>query len=146
VGVSKAFTREDDGAVPEPPARRRGVPVPEPNPVTPDGLAAAKAELAELARRGGDADRARELTEHLATAHVIEVTDREVVGLGATVTVDTDHGERRYRIVGAIEADAKRGWISWQSVLATALWGLRVGDAVDLPRGEHGEIAAIAYA
>ncbi|MBK9033541.1 MAG: GreA/GreB family elongation factor [Myxococcales bacterium] len=101
--MSKAFTKESED-LPEPPVRRRGVPVPEFNLVTPDGLAAARAELEELTRRGGDPDRLRALTDHLATAQAVEPGDLDEVGLGATVTVEDDDGQRRqYRIVGAIE-------------------------------------------
>ena len=120
--------------------------MPEPNFVTPAGARAARAELEQLTRGGGDPDRIRELTEHLATAQAVEPEDRAVVGLGATVTVLDEHGKRTsYRLVGAIEADAKRGWLSWQTPIANALWGARVGDTVELPRGEA-EIVEISYA
>ena len=139
--MSKAFTREDDDA-PEPPLRRRGVPVPVPNLVTAAGLRGLRAEL----ERGPSDDRARELSEHLATAEVLEPTDRAGVGFGATVTVADDDGrERRYRIVGAIEAAPRDGAISWQSPIAEALFEARVGDTVELPTGEV-EVVAIAYA
>jgi transcription elongation factor GreB len=142
--VSKAFTKEDEGA-PPPPVRRRGAPVPDPNFVTPEGARAARAELDALVRNGGDEDRIRELNEHLATAQVVEPADREVVGLGASVTVEDEDGKQvTYRLVGAIEADTKRGWLSWQTPIANALWGARVGDAVDLPKGEV-EVVAIEY-
>ena len=142
--MSKAFTKETDD-VPEAPIRKLGIPVPELNVVTPAGLRAARAELDELTRTGGDADRIRELTEHLATARAIEPADRAVVGLGAGVTVEDDDGVRTiYRIVGAIEADPRRGAISWQSPLAQALWGARVGDSVTLPRGAA-EVVALGY-
>ncbi len=124
--------------------RKRGVPVPVPNIVTPAGLVALRAEHDELGRSGGDPDRLRELADHLATAQTID-PDRETVGVGASVTIEDDDGKRTtYRIVGAIEADAKRGLVSWQTPIAQALWGLRVGDGVTLPRGE-GEIVAIDY-
>jgi len=143
--VSKAFTKESDD-VPEPPPRRRGIPVPELNMVTPAGLAAARAELDALGRSGGDADRIRELTDHLATAQASDPpADRGEVGLGARVTVEDGAGTRHvYAIVGAIEQDPRRGRVSWQSPLAQALWGARVGDAVSLPRAE-GEVVAIEY-
>lgn len=142
--VSKAFTKEDDGTPPAP-VRRRGAPVPDPNFVTPDGARAARAELDALVRNGGDEDRVRELTEHLATAQVVEPADRETVGLGASVTVQDEDGKRvTYRLVGAIEADTKRGWLSWQTPIANALWNARVGDTVDLPKGEV-EVVAIEY-
>ncbi len=140
--VSKAFTKESDDA-PAPPSRRRGLPVPDPNYVTPAGLAAARAELAACS----DEDRARELADHLATAQAIDPpADRGEVALGAIVTVEDEDGKRiTYRIVGAIEADAKRGYLFWQSPLAEALYGARVGDSITLPRGGDAEIVAIAY-
>jgi transcription elongation factor GreB len=97
-------------------------------------------------RTAGDPDRIRELTEHLASAQEISPEDRSVVGLGAAVTIEDDAGKRTtYKLVGAIEADIKRGYLSWQSPIANALWGARVGDAVELPRGDEVEIVAIDY-
>jgi transcription elongation GreA/GreB family factor len=143
--VSKAFTKDSDD-VPVAPVRRRGVPVPELNFVTASGLAEARAEHDRLARSGGDPDRVAELAAHLATAQVVEPPDRSEIGLGATVVVENEAGRRStYRIVGAIEADAKRGLVSWQSPLATALHGLRAGDSATLPNGDAVEIISIAY-
>jgi len=143
--VSKAFTKEDEGTPPVP-VRKRGAPIPDPNYVTPAGAHAARTELDALQRSGGDPDRIRELADHLATAQELAPEDRAVVGLGATVTVEDEHGKRStYRIVGAIEADPKRGILSWQTPIANALWGARVGDSVELPRGIDVEIVAIEY-
>ena len=143
--MSKAFTKEDDDA-PVPPARRRGVPVPAPNFMTAAGVQAARAELERLARDAGEPDRIRELSDHLATAQVVAPEDRDVVGLGAAVTVEDESGKRTtYRLVGAIEADPKRGWLSWQTPIANALWGARAGDSIELPRGGEVQIVAIAY-
>jgi transcription elongation GreA/GreB family factor len=141
--VSKAFTKESDD-FPDSPIRRRGIPVPELNLVTPSGLAAARAELDELVKAGGDADRVRELTDHLATAQAADPPeDRTQVALGATVTLVDDEGNRYvYRIVGAIESDPKSGRIGWQSPLAQALWGAKVGDEVALPRAGRRSITA----
>lgn len=142
--MSRAFVKEDVD-VPETPTRRRGVPVPELNVVTPAGLAAARAELEALGRDARDPDRVRELSDHLATAQALEPEDKSVVGLGAHVTVELEDGGRAtYHVVGAIEADAKRGAINWQSPLAQALWGARVGDSVRLPKADA-EIVLIAY-
>lgn len=142
--MSKAFTKEDS-VVPDSPIRRLGVPVPELNVVTPAGLRLAREELEELTHNGGDPARIRELAEHLSTAHAVEPDDLEVVGVGATVVVEDEEGDlHTYRIVGAIEADAKRGWISWMTPLAQALWGARVGDSVTLPRGDA-DVVEIRY-
>lgn len=140
--VSKAFTKESDDA-PEPRTRRLGVPVPEPNYMTPAGARAARHELAGCT----DEARIRELADHLATAQIVEPpADRGAVGLGAAVAIEDASGKRtRYRIVGALEADPRRGHLFWRSPLAEALWGARVGDAVALPRGGQAEIVAIDY-
>lgn len=143
--MSKAFTKEDDG-VPPPPVQKRGIPVPDPNYVTPSGAREARAELERLSAAGSDPDRVRELADHLATAQIVEPDDRNVVGLGASVTVEDEAGKRTtYRIVGAIESDPKRGFLSWQTPIANVLWGNRVGDSVTLPRGDEVEIVAIDY-
>ena len=140
--MSKAFTRESDDA-PVPPAQRRGVPVPDPNYMTPAGARAARQELVD----GASEARVRELTEHLATAQIIDPpADRSVAGLGASVTIEDATGKRtRYRIVGALEADARRGLVFWQSPLAEALYGARVGDSIALPRGGEAEVVAVEY-
>jgi len=140
--VSKAFTKEDDDA-PEPPARRRGVPIPKdvPNYVTGFGVSALRVELATAEK-----DRAAEISDHLATAIVMEPPeDRSRVGFSAAVTVEDEDGKRTtYRIVGAIEADAKAGAIYFLTPVAEALHEAQVGDTITLPRGDV-EIIAITY-
>jgi len=145
--VSKAFTKEDAGNSEPPRPRKRGVPVPELNMVTPRGLEAARAELEELTRTNGDADRIHELAAHLATAQPVEPpADRGEVAVGATVVVQANSGRRTtYRIVGAIEADPRHGALSWQSPLAEALHGAHVGDAVELPNGDEVTVVSVAY-
>ena len=140
--MSKAFTKEAEDGL-EPVVQRRGVPVPEPNYMTPAGERAARAELASCT----DDARIHELNEHLATAQVIEPpAERDTVSLGARVTIEDDSGKRTtYRIVGALEADARHGLVFWQSPIAQVLYGGRVGDAVTLPRGTDAEIVAIDY-
>ena len=61
------------------------------------------------------------------------------VFFGAWVEVEDDEGEgHTYRIVGADETDAKRGFISIDSPVARALMGKSVGDEVSVrrPKGE----------
>lgn len=140
--MSKAFTKESDDG-PDPVAPRRGVPVPEPNYMTPAGARAARSELATCR----DDARIRELTDHLATAQILEPpAERGAVSLGARVTLEDESGKRTtYRIVGALEADARRGLVFWQSPIAERLYGARVGDAITLPRGGEAEIVAVEY-
>ncbi|MFT3693872.1 MAG: GreA/GreB family elongation factor [Kofleriaceae bacterium] len=139
--MSKAFTKEDDG-VPDAPMKKRGVPVPEPNFVTAAGIPFIRSELEHTT----DPDRTRELTAHLATAQVSVPADRERAGIGATVVVENEAGVRTtYQIVGAIEADPKRGKITWQSPLAEALYNLRAGESATLPNGTDVDIISVEY-
>jgi transcription elongation factor GreB len=63
----------------------------------------------------------------------------EKIFFGAWVDLEDDDGKHtRYRIVGADESDAQRGYISIESPVARALMGKRVGDTVTVmrPKGE----------
>jgi transcription elongation factor GreB len=142
--VSKAFTKEDDD-VPPVAVRRRRVPVPEgvPNYLTAAGALALREELSALSAavdREADADvRIQELSEHLATAELVEPAPSERARFGSTIELDDGS---RYQIVGVLEADPNAGKLSWLSPLAKRLLGARVGDTLDLPRGEA-EVVAI---
>ena len=97
--------------------------------------------------------RIQEIEGKLRRAQIIDITrlppDDKVI-FGATVTViNLDSDETRvYRIVGDDEADVKAGRISYQSPIARALIGKRVGDevAVQTPSGTVSyEIDQVAY-
>jgi transcription elongation factor GreB len=63
----------------------------------------------------------------------------EKIFFGAFVELEGDDGKlTRYRIVGADESDAERGFISIDSPVARALMGKRLGDEVTVqrPKGE----------
>lgn len=74
------------------------------------------------------------LNDWIARSEVIDVSKLtgEKVVFGATVVlVDQDNDkEVTYRIVGEIEADLKKRWISVQSPVARALIGKNLGDVV----------------
>lgn len=77
-----------------------------------------------------------ELEDKVGRAEVIDVSklSGDTVKFGATVTLvdeDTDE-ERKYQIVGDLEADAKRGRISISSPFARALIGKAMGDTVEV--------------
>ena len=76
------------------------------------------------------------LEDWLARAEIIDVSklSGDKVVFGATVTlqdVETEK-EMRYRIVGELEADLKKGLISVTSPIARSLIGKRVGDEVQV--------------
>ncbi|MDE2110927.1 MAG: transcription elongation factor GreA [Alphaproteobacteria bacterium] len=77
-----------------------------------------------------------ELEDKIGRADVIDVSKLSgaTVKFGATVTLvdeDTDE-QRKYQIVGDLEADAKKGRISISSPIARALIGKGKGDTVEV--------------
>ena len=94
-----------------------------------------KKQLGEIDRR------ARYLSKRIPVLKVAESgpTDRNAVFFGATVTLENEAtGEMVvYRIVGPDETDARRGWISVDSPMATALLKKHVDDDFEaqLPAG-----------
>ncbi|HYM86784.1 MAG TPA: transcription elongation factor GreA [Pseudoxanthomonas sp.] len=98
--------------------------------------------------------RIKQLEGELSHAEVIDVAQLNAgsrVVFGATVTladVETDE-EKRYQIVGDLEADIKLSMIAISSPLARALIGKNEGDSVviDAPAGQREyEIVSVAYA
>jgi len=105
-----------------------------------------KKQLAQMDRR------IRYLSRRLDEVQVVRANppDRSRVFFGARLVLEDDDGSlHRYRIVGADETDAARGWISVDSPVARALLGKRVEVevTVSLPEGRVLlSIRAIEYA
>lgn len=95
--------------------------------------------------------RIEELRQVLGTATTVESPPQpwEQVRFGATVTVRNRKGaEEQYRIVGAAELDADRGWVSTASPIGRVLLNARLGQRVrfKFPTGEDElEIVRITY-
>lgn len=80
-----------------------------------------------------------ELEEIIRNAKVSDVKiDKDVVGLGAKVTVHIDGDEDTFHLVGAPEANPSEKKISHESPLGIALLGKKVGEkvGVDAPVGK----------
>jgi transcription elongation factor GreA len=74
-----------------------------------------------------------QLEQILKTAVIIEAPyTHDIVGLGSNViiTEGQDGPPEKYTIVGSVEADPSRGFISNESPLGRALLGRKVGDRV----------------
>lgn len=163
--MSKAFTKEDDTVGAEVSDRPQS---PNPNYITPAGLAALRqrleeAEAAEAALRAkGDAAdtdinlagqerEIRFLHERIGRAIVIDPKSQPegVVAFGAEVDVIDEEGESHtFHIVGEDEADPAQGRITPFSPLGRALIGGEVGsEAVwNRPKGNTTmEITAIRF-
>jgi transcription elongation GreA/GreB family factor len=164
--MSRAFVKEDAGNdrpdLPE-------LPVPPgPNILTPRGLAALQAKIAQrqsdLAALKSRPDRLDKLPEaaaerdlrwleaRLKAAVVIDPAAHDLteVAFGLCVTVaDEDGNETTYEIVGEDESDATRQLIAPNSPLARALLGAQVGDVVTWKRPSGAaelEVKRIAHA
>ncbi|WP_029890272.1 transcription elongation factor GreB [Polycyclovorans algicola] len=95
-----------------------------------------KKELREIDRR------LQYLTTRLENLKVVDTapSDLHRVYFGAWVTVQEPDGQSKtWRLVGADEIDAPRGWISIDAPLARGLLGRRVGETVEvkLPAGSR---------
>ncbi|HET9958805.1 MAG TPA: transcription elongation factor GreA [Polyangiaceae bacterium] len=123
------------------------------------GIAREHGDLSENAeyhaakeRQGLVEARIKDLEDKLARAEVIDPTklSGDRVRFGATVkltNLDTDE-EQTFQIVGADEADIKKGTISISAPLSRALIGKTVGDEVvaNLPGGTRRyEIGSIEF-
>ena len=89
-----------------------------------------KKQLREIDRR------IRYLQKRLDVVEVVDAqpSDPNRVFFGAVVTLEQDDGsEVTYRIVGADELDADKGWISVDSPVARALLGKALDDEVSVP-------------
>ena len=96
--------------------------------------------------------RIAELEDKLSRAEVIDISKMsgDVVKFGATVSlVDEDTEEdKKYMIVGEVEADVKKNKISISSPIARALIGKTIGDSVEVaaPGGARAyEITNVEY-
>lgn len=157
--MSVAFTREEDleataADLPDRPVS------PHPNLVTPQGLAAIDAALAEAraayasAQASGsiEADRTamaratrdlRYWSARRANAQLVEAEADGRVRFGGTVTIERDDGRTQtWRIVGEDEADPAAGSVSHVSPLARALIGKSIGDEA-MVAGQGVEIIAV---
>ncbi len=152
--MSRAFVKEGAPEVPVVIPPRPPLPAGVANYVTPQGLAALRAEKSEIeAARAAlddtdpDAGREREiltgrlrdLVERIARSQVVDpaTVDRPEARFGATVTVRQDDGaERTFQIVGVDQATGE-GSVAFTSPIARAVTGKAAGDAavLDTPGG-----------
>jgi transcription elongation factor GreB len=146
--MSRAFVKEDNEALTGEELPERPVSS-EPNYVTQAGFEGLRAKVdqlhaehAQLKRAAEDFDRPR-LTQierdlryyqaKLESAIPVDLAaqPRDEVRFGASVQAEDENGATHaFTIVGQDEADVVHGKVNWQSPLATALMGARVGDTV----------------
>ena len=158
--MSRGFVK--DGDIEETPAVEQRAFLPEgvANYVTAKGLDALKREREDLTARrdaasGNESDRRvmrnylgaklKLIEERLTSAVLPErPADEGVVAFGAYITLQMKGGKGcTVRIVGADEADAGKGLISFFSPVAKALYGHRAGDTVEF--GDGMTLTAVSY-
>jgi transcription elongation factor GreB len=117
-----------------------------------EGDRSENAEYIYRKKQLGQIDRRiRYLSRRLDEVEVVHHRPRaqDKVFFGATVRLREKQGpELTYRIVGADETDARKGFISVDSPMARALLGRNIDDSVkvDLPEGtQHFRIQGIEY-
>jgi transcription elongation GreA/GreB family factor len=142
--MSRAFVKETAESAP-PPERmiEDGA-----NPVTPEGFAQIKAQVARIEDamkseanvllRETLARDLRYWTQRQANAEIVQPSSDDAAGFGSTVTIERKGRTQTFRIVGVDEADAAVGLISFRAPLAQAVLGAKVKETVeaDAPLGE----------
>lgn len=74
-----------------------------------------------------------ELEERILNARVIQKNWRtDIVSVGSTVRVSSNHGEETFIIVGSEEANPAEGKISNESPMGKAFLGAKVGDITEV--------------
>ncbi len=74
-----------------------------------------------------------EIEEMIKMAEIIEPSrNKNLIGLGSTVTIENSQGEKTYKILGSTESNPSAGIISGNSPLGKTLIGKRIGDTIDL--------------
>jgi len=152
--MSRAFTREPDGNMPQDLPER---PIsPHPNWVTPEGLQQIEEHTHELEQQRDRAIDAQDGTalasierdlrywrQRRASAHVVDGAEAgERVRFGTRVTLRRrDGSEQSFKLVGEDEADPAAGLISWVAPVAQALLGREVGEDIEW-RGQPVTIVA----
>ena len=142
--MSRAFTREPDGRVPEDLPER---PIsPHPNWVTPEGFRQIEEHTQQLEQQreqavsDQDMDALASIERDLrywlqrrASAQVVDTeSTAQRVRFGSTVTLRQSNGtEQHFRLVGEDEANPTAGLISWVSPMAQALLGREVGEEIE---------------
>jgi transcription elongation GreA/GreB family factor len=154
--MSRAFVKDDNEVLTSEELPERPLSS-EPNYVTQAGFEGLRAKVdqlhaehAKLKRAAEDFDRPK-LTQierdlryfqaKLESAIPVDLNaqPRDEVRFGANVKAEDEHGATHtFTIVGEDEADVVHGKVSWQSPLAAALMGAKVGDTVTWhrPAGE----------
>jgi transcription elongation factor GreB len=146
--MSRAFVKDDNEDRPSEELPERPVSS-EPNYLTAAGLERLRAKIdalhdehAKLKQAGEDFDKPRlaqierdlrYFQARLDAAIVVDIAaqQKDEVHFGAQVKAEDAQGaEHVFSIVGEDETDVARGRVSWQSPLARALIGARVGDTV----------------
>lgn len=83
--------------------------------------------------QGFNEGRINELEEIIKSAVIISPSQRrEIVTVGSTVKVKSQHGEQKFTIVGAAESNPTQGFISNESPLGTAFIGRKKSDEVEV--------------
>jgi transcription elongation GreA/GreB family factor len=142
--MSRAFTKETAESAPPPERMIEDGP----NPVTPEGFAQIKAQVARIEDamkseanvllRETLARDLRYWTQRQANAEIVQPSSDGAVGFGSTVTVERKGRTQTFRIVGVDEADAGKGMISFRAPLAQAALGAKEGEIIEAnePLGE----------
>jgi transcription elongation factor GreA len=83
--------------------------------------------------QGFNEGRIGELEDIIKNAVIINPNQKnEIITVGSTVKVKSQHGEQKFTIVGAAESDPTQGFISNESPLGTAFIGRKKSEEIEV--------------
>ncbi len=66
-------------------------------------------------------------------ADIIEIRkNTNIVEIGATVELEIDKSTKKYQILGSLETDPSKGFISYNSPLGSMMLGKKIGDSFEI--------------
>jgi transcription elongation factor GreA len=77
-----------------------------------------------------------EIQDILLHAKIIKGGKKQKVDMGSIVTLETSGKTNTYTLVGAVEANPLEGKVSNESPIGQKIFGKKVGDEVELPKGK----------
>ena len=77
-------------------------------------------------------DKINKIEDLLARSEIIKPNQNNKIEIGNTVEIEVDGNIKKYQILGSLETNPSKGFISYGSPLGSLLLNKRVGDIVEL--------------
>ncbi len=81
-------------------------------------------------------DKINKIEDLLARSEIIKPNQNNKIEIGNTVEIEVDGNIRKYQILGSLETNPSKGFISYSSPLGSLLLNKKVGDIIELKNND----------